>query len=311
MLSYDGMLVLPFILFVLSVVIYKKGKKTWPILFLIPLYWIIRTYAGALPPSGDYGYKWTTFFVNSIGNSIGYIGGIFIGPKALEYIGFFRAALKNYLPHVTLVTGLVILLWGVWVMKKRKQLVLYTEIFAFIFAFLISSISYLGLGNASERYAFIPSIFLIIALSLWIAHVWKTIQPFIYKILLLVFVVGIAWWNIGQVQRLEGDWRKASDIAQTSLLSIKREAYPPKDDLTFFFINPPIRYGRAWIFPIGLNDALWHMFRDNLYAVNIVPSIKAAYDFPTYKGTRYVYVFEDYVLKKGIERTIEDSKNEE
>jgi len=305
MLSYDGMVVVPFILFVLSVVIYKKGKKTWPILLLIPLYWIIRTYAGALPPSGDYGYKWTTFFVNSIGNSIGYIGGIFIGPKALEYITGVRSVLKHYLPQVTVIAALVWLGCCIWGFRVRKQLVFYTEIFVFLLCSIISSISYLGLGNAAERYAFIPSIFLIIALSLWFAHLWKTIQSILLKILLLILAAGIAWWNIGQVQRLEGDWRKASDIAQMSLLAIKREAYPPKDDLTFFFINPPIRYGRAWIFPTGLNDALWHMFRDNLYATNIVPSIKAAYDSPNTKGTRYVYVFEDYILKKGFMKTIE------
>jgi hypothetical protein len=306
MLSYDGMIVLPFILFVLSVGIYKKGKKTWPILLLIPLYWIIRTYAGALPPSGDYGYKWTTFFVNSIGNGIGYIAGILIGPKALEYISLVRLAFKQYLPHVSLVSALVAVGCTVWVVRIRKNLAVYKEGIIFILAFCISSISYLGLGNASERYAFAPSIFFIISLSLFFTHAWKTTKLLVVKILLVFIVSGITWWNIGQVQRLEGDWRKASDVAQTSLLSIKAEIYPPKkDDLVFFFINVPIRYGRAWIFPTGLADALWHMFRDNIYKVYTVPSIQSAYEFQTDKGTRYVYVFENYILKKGFMKTIE------
>jgi len=305
MLSYDGMIILPLIIFILSATIYKKGKTFWPILLSIPFYWAIRTYAGAVPPSGDYGYKWTTFAVNSIGNGIGYISGIFIGPKALEYISVVRSALKDYLPQVSVVSAFVIIGGTALIVYARKNFLQYKEGIVFFLVSVISSISYLGLGNASERYAFIPSIFFIIALSLFFAHMWKTRHSLLPKIALGLFVAGVAWWNIGQVRRLEGDWRKASDVAETALLAIKQEVYPPKDDLTFFFINPPIRYGRAWIFPTGIHDALWHMFRDNLYAVNMVPSIKAAYDFPIYKGTRLIYVFEDYVLKKGFMKTIE------
>jgi hypothetical protein len=47
------------------------------------------------------------------------------------------------------------------------------------------------------------------------------------------------------------------------------------------------------------------MFRENLYGVYTMPTLEAAYDLKTDKGTRYVYVFEDYVLKKGVKKTIE------
>ena len=304
MLSYDGMMVLPVILFVLSVGIYKKGKTTWPILFLIPLYWVIRSSAGAVAPSGDYGYKWSTFLVNSLGNGIGYVTCIFIGPKALEYMSIVRSALKQYLPQVSLVSAFVVVVFTGLIIRIRKNLDVYKESFVYVCAFVISSAAYLGLGNASERYMLIPSIFLITALALWFSHVWKKVS-IMGRIVLVVLVVGIAWWNLVQVQRIYGDWRKASDVAETVLLAIKREAYPPKDDLTFFFINPPIRYGRAWIFPTGLGDALWHMFRDNLFAVNIEPSIQAAYESRYTKGTRYVYVFEDFILKQAFMKTIE------
>jgi len=305
MLSYDGTVMMPIVIFLLSVFVYEKGKKTWPVLLLIPFYWGIRTYAGALMPSGDYGYKWTTFIVNSIGNSIGYSLGIVIGPRAIEYISVLRAVSKQYILQIT---GLILVITAVFlaaVYRFRSKVISYKDIVTYGICAFISAGAYLGLGNASERYALIPSICIVIAFGLWISRFFSSTQKPVYKIAAFGAIALCSWWNIGETQRLFGDWTKASDIAKTSLLAIKQEIYPPKDDLTFFFVDPPIRYGRAWIFPIGLQDALWHMFRDNVYAVNIVPSIKAAYDFPIYKGTRYVYVFVDYVLKKGIEKTVE------
>jgi hypothetical protein len=306
MLSYDGLVTGPLILFILSVSIYKKGKITWPILFLIPVYFLIRMSSGAVNPSGDYGYKWTTFLVNAVGNGVAYLSSMIIGPKALEYGTLLRSVLKEQLPLVSLFTACGMSIIGTVVFFLRKHLKNQKEVFVYLFSSLITGVSYLGLGNAAERYAFIPSIFFCIALAYAFTSLWNMKKNNIFKILLIVIVVCLCAWNIREVKRVEGDWAKASDIAQSSLLAIKQEAYPPKDDLTFFFINPPIRYGRAWIFPIGLQDALWHMFRDNLYAVNVVPSIKAAYDYPNYKGTRYVYVFDNYVLKKGFIKPVDE-----
>jgi len=305
MLCYDGMVVLPVIFVLLSASLYKKGKEMWPILLLMPLYWGIRTYAGAVAPSGDYGYKWTTFFVNSFGNAVSYAGGVVIGPCMLEYTSSVRMVLKQFLPQVTLGVGILVAGCVALGIRMRTKIGEYQDVLVFVLCGVVSSASYLGLGNASERYAFIPSIFIIIVFATVFSHLWKKYSGVLCGALFIGIVLVFSWWNIGQVQRLEGDWKRASDIVQTSLLAIKEEAYPPKYEVTFFFVNPPIRYGRAWIFPTGLTDALWHTFRDNLSSVSIVPSIKAAYDFPIYKGTRYVYVFEDYVLKKGFMKTIE------
>jgi len=305
MLSYDGMIVAPVLLFGMSFFLSKKWKHTLPLFFLIPMYWGLRSYSGAVTPSGDYGYKLTTFFVNSIGNTIGYIGGIFIGPRMLEYISLVRTVLKNFLPQVS--AGAGILLLGITYVgyRMRQKIYVYKDILIFILLAFLSSLSYMGLGNASERYAFIPSLFIIIAVGLAFSTWIKQTKGFVAPVFFALCVLAVSWWNIQDVKRLEEDWRKASEIAESTLLAIKKEAYPPKMDVSFFFINPPIRYGRAWIFPTGLHDALWHMFRENLYAVHTVPSIKEGYESSAYRGMRYVYVFDNYVLKYGFIKTIE------
>ena len=34
----------------------------------------------------------------------------------------------------------------------------------------------------------------------------------------------------------------------------------PKNPI-FYFVNVPIRYGEAWVFPVGLEDAMWFVFQ--------------------------------------------------
>ena len=306
MLSYDGTLPLPLILFVLSLLVYKKGWSMWWILLLMPLYWMMRTSAGAVVPSGDYGYKWTTFFVNSIGNGIGYASGIMIGPKALEYMGVVRSMLKQYVLPVSLVALVCSLGCFGLVVRFRNHIRKFQEPLLFILFAVLASVSYLGLGNTAERYTIIPSLFVSIGSALFVTLFLRTSKSIFWKSMLVFIAFIVVVWNIGQIKRLEGDWKKASTIAESALLSVRTEIYPPKnDDLVIVFVNLPIRYGRAWIFPAGINDALWHMFRENLYGVYTMPTLEAAYDLKTDKGTRYVYVFEDYVLKKGVKKTIE------
>ena len=65
-------------------------------------------------------------------------------------------------------------------------------------------------------------------------------------------------------------------------------------------MNTPIRYGRAWVFPTGLTDAFWQIYRDSPYYVTPVASIAEGYEHPFAHGDREVFVFEDYVLKRGV-----------
>lgn len=310
MLCYDGMVVVPLIMFLQAVLVYKKGKNAAWILLLIPLYWIIRSLAGAVEPSGDYGYKWTTFLVNSIGNGIAYLGGIVVGPRVLESAVPVRLFFKQYLPQVSAGVGIVLLVVGIVVWRIRKKLGSYQDILIFLLSAFISSLSYLGLGNSSERYVFIPSIFICIALGLFVSRIMSSPKRYTAKSFVIIGLLVLCWWNIREVDRLGEDWKKASNIAETSLLAIKHEVFPPKEIVSFFIINTPIRYGRAWVFPTGMSDALWHMFRENMYATYNMPTIESAYLYRAHKGLRYVYVFEDYVLKKGIEK-ITEVKNEQ
>ena len=49
----------------------------------------------------------------------------------------------------------------------------------------------------------------------------------------------------------------------------------PKNPV-FYFANVPIRYGEAWVFPVGLPDAIWFVFQQENVTVKQLPTVEAA-----------------------------------
>ena len=48
--------------------------------------------------------------------------------------------------------------------------------------------------------------------------------------------------------------------------------------MEFHLVNVPIRYGEAWIFPVGVPDALWFVFRNPNIRVFTWTSVSQAMD---------------------------------
>ena len=83
----------------------------------------------------------------------------------------------------------------------------------------------------------------------------------------------------------------------------------------FVFVNSPIRFGRAWIFPTGLNDAMWHMFKFNSYAYSVheAKSIEEGFALKDPIGSPMVLIFDtEYHLQKAIHttKTVEEKIHE-
>jgi hypothetical protein len=298
MFSYDGMIVAPIILFIVA---RKKNWFTFVPLLAVPLYWIIRTLAGAVPPSGDYGYKLSTLPFNIVGNSIGYFLGTFLGPRFVEYWGTVREYLRMHLLAAglcgsTIVGALVFVLW-----KTKKLLAAHRPAIIWFVCGIVSLGAYLGLGNMSERYAFAASGFFVAGFGSWLSTLWESAGRRIWKYASIIITFGLIIWNAAEVDRVSGDWQKASSISRETLSIMNKQFFPLRENKSFVFINTPIRYGRAWIFPTGLADPLWHVFRFNpwVYTTTNVSSPEAAYNTPVPMGfASEIFIFENYQLKK-------------
>ncbi|KKR03431.1 MAG: hypothetical protein UT26_C0001G0035 [Microgenomates group bacterium GW2011_GWC1_39_12] len=299
MLSYDGMVIAPLVLFFLSLVYAKNKKLSVVYLLFIPLYWLLRNYAGALASSGDYGYKLSTFIVNIIGNISGYTIAIFAGPGMVEKWNALRVSVR---PYIFQMTTAGIILSGIFFFLYRyieKKYTIGKKHIVWFICYLVTMAAYAPLGGMAERYLYIPSIFFMIGLVLLVDRLWK-ILPMIGKCIVIVLTAGLLYVNIIDTQRVGNDWIKASSVVEQTLRIIKKEAFPATSIKQFFIVDIPIRYGRAWIFPTGMTDALWHIYRQNPYSITPVSSIEEGYSMQVQTGDREIFIFDNLVLKRGV-----------
>lgn len=301
MLSYDGLIMAPIIVVaVLWLIGGKKYTTTLLPLLLIPLYWWMRSSANAVNPSGDYGYKTSTILVNSIGNAVGYFIATFLGPITIEQFAKWREIVKAERLIFEIAVGAVCLAGAVTARIVRRPIKQYKSALVWFGCFMISLVPYVGLGGMAERYDLLPSAFLLMAAASFLEVVWQKYGSMALKVVSVMVIAGLIYWNMSELNRISRDWAKASDIAQKSLLMIKTQFFPLNASRSFVYINTPIRYGRAWIFSVGLEDAMWHMFKFNQYPYEVLSasSIKQGFDVPVKYMAREVLVFDNYKLKR-------------
>ncbi len=308
MFSWDTMLLVPIALPLLALLRYKK-RNLWiffPVL-LIPVYWYMRTSSGAVQPDGDYGYKAQTFLVNTIANGMGYFIATFYGPDLFERWATLRSGLRSSLAGITL--GIVVSssVVAVVLFIMRKKLAGIGTKLGWVGLWLIISLlsfaAFAGLGGIAERYTLVPSIFIILALA---SALEVFIRSRVTAIITVVLVAGLFIWNVHELNRVTEHWSVASTISEKTLVNFRNEYFPLTVDKTFVFVNTPIRYGRAWIFPLGMEDPLWHMFKFNTltYRVAYADTPEQAYEKAAAIGGPFAILgFEDYVLKK-IQREV-------
>ena len=68
------------------------------------------------------------------------------------------------------------------------------------------------------------------------------------------------------------------------------KATPPNP--VFYYVNTPIRYGEAWIFPVGLPDALWFTFQNENLTIHQSPSLDLALDAAEASYSARVFEFD-------------------
>ncbi|MBI4999453.1 O-antigen ligase family protein [Candidatus Gottesmanbacteria bacterium] len=295
LLSYEGAIVGPLLLLWFEATLGKKKFLAHlPFLALIPVYILLRNWAGAHGLSGDYSYNWQLLPANFFGNLFGYLGLIFVGPKftsiydALRISGQANKELFLLLASGLILAGAVVLKRGLtwWEVRPgtRSDLI---GIFALGFI-PISLLPFLGLGNITERYAYLASAGAATLLALVLLKIYlqiskrSSVLAVISLILLTLTIVG---------------------FYLADLLDLRKTYFTFTLDRTFYFVDVPIREGRAWVFPVGLPDALWHTFRDESLKVVQVKRLEEALDLKDKTSNSHVFVFENGEIKEVIRET--------
>jgi hypothetical protein len=241
---------------------------------------------------------------NSIGNTLTYLVAIFGGPRIIEYSDLLRATVRSYAGIISVVGAIFVGITAFFTYAKRRIFLSHRQLIVSVLWFFLFLSPFVGLGGVSERYVLFASGMLMIVTGLLLQMLVKRRIFLGLKALPFIFFLAVAIWNVTEMNRLGNEWKFAGSITKNALSSIKQQYFPPKTIKTFVFINTPIRYGRAWIFPTGLNDALWHMFRTTPYYTIQVSSIDQAFAYPHPKDTdKVILEFDNYQLKEVVKET--------
>ncbi|MBI5045179.1 MAG: hypothetical protein HZC02_04585 [Candidatus Levybacteria bacterium] len=259
-------------------------KKWYYFLLLLPvlLYYLLRSSASSVWFQGDYSYNLSKLPLNVIGNSIGYFITSISGLVFLPYYSAIRTISAQNIAVSALITLAVVgVLIALFVMyKKKMRNIDFKPILIGLSFFIIPLSPFLGLGNLSPRYAYTGSIGVIFLITCFMQSVFlgrkkDNVTSAILAIISIIFI----FVHINQLEKNNNEWKKAGDITNSTLVGINY-AYANNNSLlpnsTFYFVDTPIKYGDAWVFPQGMEDPLWFSFQDSSLQVKNVSSIEEA-----------------------------------
>ena len=305
--SYEIAVIVPFIIIALDVFILKPKfrKNTYmsylPFVFLFVLYFVMRVVSHSFSGGGDYSYHLSRIIPNTFGNFFGYIGLFLGGIPFLSFYTYLRTGLRTEWIYFSVVAILLVgyFGWMVWMHRKKVSKLLQKNdiqvvIFCLVFAF-ISLLPFLPLGNIAPRYIYLASAGFALALviilkslfSLWIK------QPrYVMSALIIVSVVLASVYFVSNFQE-QKKWQKSGEITQNTLLFFRRNyvGFLPSTDL--YFVNTPVQQNSTWVFPVGLADGLWFIYREQTPTVHQVGSLQDAFSAANSKKDSYIFEFDE------------------
>ncbi len=288
----------------------KKNLLTYiPYLVVLVIYFYLWRTSNALGLNGDYSYSIPHLIPNFVGNFVGYISGFIFGESALNFYSVTRNILReNRLFAGLIIFGLMLISLAVIFIKrqtfrerlKNKRALLF--VFGLAFSF-IALLPYLGLGNISERYLYLASAGLAISFSVVLDFIPDKLGKFHpriikeYVFVALLVILGLFYFK--ELLHSNYEWQTAGKITKRTLsyLKIYDEEMPHKSNL--FFVNTPIKFQDAWVFPVGLSDGIWFIYSDDSLNIRNVPTLDEAKKLKSQdeNNKSFIFLFKD--LKVG------------
>ena len=311
--SHEMAITFPLIIFLYDLIFFisKKQEKLFPYLFsyvpflvLTGVYFWIRKTSGAHGLSGDYSYNFKNLPFNFIGNLFGYTGELIFSYPFVAIYDSTRFFLREHKLLMIPVMGILIV-FVFLILKKTCYKKIKTETFKTILFFLgwyvILLFPFLGLGNIAERYVYLAHGGLLALLVLFCDWVFKEFKKRSLLAGLLVegfTLIAASIFYYSQIRKTQDNWYQAGEIANKILLAISTNyaKFPPESSL--YFVDLPIRYDRAWVYPVGLEDGLWFIYRDKSLVVNKATDLEKTFELVKGKPNKYVFVFEEGQLKE-------------
>lgn len=282
-------------------------RKLWKdfhyrtLLLIIPGYLVVRWLAGSHGLSGDYNYNLLKLPFNAVGNVLGYMSLTLIGPLSMSFYQAVRTLLRaNIVLALAISAGALAALPFAY--HAIKKLLTGDEMNIFLFGllfFITSLLPFLGLGNIASRYGYLSSIGMIFLFVLLIKKAYEYLLINGKDIAMMIIAIGIGLFSLLQIVELgqmQSDWYESGETVRRFFIgmnSVYDDSWKTGAK-EFHFVNVPIRHGEAWVFPVGIPDALWFVFRNPSLKVYQWNSLSQAFDAVGYDPkTQKILVFDN------------------
>jgi hypothetical protein len=289
--AYEMAVVIPLLLLAVDVFIAKpKGNKKLfltyvPFCLAVCLYFVIRSLSHAFAGGGDYSYNLYYLPFNFVGNYIGYIMLFLGGNNALVFYTMFRDSFREQPILVAGILVLIAVILGILMYTWKKKLIRLVKnqsfvliCFGFVFA-AISLLPFLGLGNIAPRYFYLASFgfaLTFVALLRYIGTILPhTINKYTSMFLILILYL-LSFWYYKENIFMAGEWGRAGVITKDALKVFRVDYESFSTNTQVYFVEAPLKYHDVWLFPVGLNDALWVIYRERLPQVHHVVTTEEA-----------------------------------
>ncbi|MBI5449440.1 O-antigen ligase family protein [Candidatus Gottesmanbacteria bacterium] len=278
------------------------------VFFPLPLYFLVRFAAGSHWLSGDYNYNVLRLPFNVVGNAFGYFLLTVFGSVTSPLYQLIRGGLRTHI-GIAAVVILCILLLAIWTIRNKYHIVQQQDRsligFGLIFSFL-TLLPFLGLGNISSRYSYVASVGVAFTLVIFMKYVYILLREngtAIAKAGTVVIISVYMLFQIIQQQQITADWYQAGEKTRRFIVSMG-SAYEDSwaiAPVELHFVNVPIRHGEAWVFPVGMPDAVWLIYRNpniRVFSWATLPEAFSVID----AGVKTQRVFEFDASGKVVER---------
>jgi len=281
--SHERMITFPLVLLLYDFVFgqFEKFKK-WigkitphlPFWILVSAYlWLRNIVAQAHGLSGDYNYNLGNLVFNFAGNLFGYVGELI---ASFHFIPFYDLA-RSFLPsYKFIVLGLLII--GFLIIKKLFNRFQLSRLILFSIGwFIILLLPFLGLGNMAERHVYPAHLGFSILMALLLNWIYERLKKRNYILglgLAIIIIAGLLGFYQQEMEETKQSWRQAGEIANKTLLALGSNYAEFPLESTLYFVNLPIRQDRAWVFPVGLADGIWFIYRDETLTINRITGLE-------------------------------------
>ena len=126
-----------------------------------------------------------------------------------------------------------------------------------------------------------------------------------------VLVLIFALFHIIQIQQTYSQWQDAGGRAKKFFISLEAQYkdYWSGEDVQFHFVDVPIKFGDAWVFPVGLEDAVWFAFKNDNAKVFQHTDLKAAIEQAGPELSHLVFKFNADGSVTEVDRFQKESSN--